>query len=281
MPRKLEHHADVLQNRAPDPYQYKMFAIEHAFELVARRTGIPLETVYYAGTCVALGLLVLAHHLWLLSVAGREGALAGSLALGALANTLFLTYVHHPHEPWGVALYCLLLAGVARGWRIRALAPIALVAGFVFDKHALVPVLWGVLRLVRGDRLLPTAGRALVFLAASLAGFVGTRLFLGTDRDHVDGWTTLALQEWDKVLWYQVPFLLPFVAILALRFRALPTWVRLLWLTAPALYGAYVQQGFILHEVRSFWALAPVFTATLACAWPVEGAPRNTAVARA
>ncbi len=77
--------------------------------------------------------------------------------------------------------------------------------------------------------------------------------------------THLGAQLWARVGWYQLPYLVPFLAILALRFRTIPTWVRLLWLYAPVLVAAYVAQHYILHEVRSFWALAPVFTATLVC----------------
>ena len=53
--------------------------------------------------------------------------------------------------------------------------------------------------------------------------------------------------------------------ILLLRWRVIPGWVRMLWLYLPVLVSAYISQNYILHEVRSFWALAPIFTATLAC----------------
>ena len=66
-------------------------------------------------------------------------------------------------------------------------------------------------------------------------------------------------------MWFQLPYVVPFVLIFLARFRALPTWVRLLWLYLPVLVAAYLSQHFILHEVRSFWALVPVFSATLAC----------------
>lgn len=103
-----------------------------------------------------------------------------------------------------------------------------------------------------------------MILGASLVGFIGTRILLGGGRPEIDGMTTLGVQEWEKVLWYQIPYVLPFLAILALRFRDVHPWVRLLWIYLPVVVAAYVQQRFILHEVRSFWALAPVFTATLA-----------------
>jgi hypothetical protein len=205
----------------------------------------------------------------------RTASVAGTLALGALLHTLFLTYHHHPHEFWGVCGYLLLLRGTVRAWDWRVLALVGLVTGWVWDKHVFLPLLWGLHRLRRGDAFLPTFGKGLVYLAACLAGSVATRLLLGTDRPHVDGYTTLADQEWDKVLWYQVPYVLPFLVILVAAWRRVPGWVRLLWLTAPLLLAVYVQQRFILHEVRSFWALAPVFTATLAAAWPSE--PRRDA----
>jgi hypothetical protein len=259
-------HAEVLANRAPDPYQYKLWIVTHALEAVHESTGISLEWVFYANTFLSLGLLVLCHHRWLRTYVGARGALLGTLALAALANSLFRIYHHHPYEFWGVALFCVLLRWCERerGW--IALSLLALVTGLVWEKHALTPALWGLLRLSRGDRFLATLGRGLVFLAAALAVPVAVRLYLGGDRALVDGDTTLALQDWKKVAWFQLPFLVPFVALLLARFRAVALWVRLLWLYLPVLVAAYVSQQFILHEVRSFWALVPVMTATL-CAW--------------
>jgi len=262
---KIHLHEDVLANRAPDPYQYKLWAITHVLEGAAQITGASRGMVFYVNTCLSLLVLVLLHHLWLRTYVGPHAALVGALALGALANVLFLTYAHHPYEFWGVALFCLLLRLVERDVVWWKLALLCLVTGLVWEKHALLPVLWGVLQLRRGRAFLPALGRGLVMLAAALAVPVLTRVFLGTDRIHIDGMTTLAIQEWDKVLWFQLPYILPFLAILLLRGRLLPRWVRLLWLYLPILLVAYISQHFVLHEVRSFWALTPIFTATLAC----------------
>jgi hypothetical protein len=80
----------------------------------------------------------------------------------------------------------------------------------------------------------------------------------------VDGDTPLAAQQWLKVAWFQIPYMLPFLLVLAASWRRQPLLVRLLWLYLPILAAAYLSQHYIVHEVRSFWALAPVFTATVA-----------------
>jgi len=264
---KIRLHEQVLENQAPDPYQYKLWAITHVMEATSRWTGMSRGNVFYVNTCLSLLLLVLLHHAWLRSLVHTPAALVGGLALGALANVLFLTYAHHPYEFWGVALFCLLLRQIERDQAWWKLALLCLVTGLVWEKHALLPVLWGLLQLRRGRPFVPALGRGLVMLAAALAVPILTRVLLGTDRPHIDGMTTLAIQEWDNVLWFQVPYVAPFLAILLLRGRVLPRWVRLLWLYLPILVLAYVSQHFVLHEVRSFWPLAPIFTATLACWW--------------
>ena len=58
--------------------------------------------------------------------------------------------------------------------------------------------------------------------------------------------------------------MLPFLAVLLATWRAQPRLVRLLWLYVPAMFVAYAASRFILYELRSFWAFAPVFTATTA-----------------
>ncbi len=262
---KVALHERVLANDAPDPYQYKLWAITHVLQWVHEATGLELGNVFYANTLLTLLLLVLAHHLWLRTWAGPVPALVGGLALGALANVLFLTYVHHPYEFWGVALFCLLLRAVERDRPWWALTLLCLVTGFVWEKHALVPALWGLLQLRRGRPFGASFLKGLVMLIAALAVPLLLRWQLGTDRVLIDGMTDLGVQEWDKVLWFQLPYVLPFLAIFVLRFRAIPGWIRLLWLYAPVLIAAYVAQHYILHEVRSFWALVPVFTATLVC----------------
>jgi hypothetical protein len=270
---KARLHGLVLEKAAPDPYQYKLFAIAHALEVVKNRTEAPLEDVFYGNTIASLAFLVLLHHLWLRSVAPRGTALFGGVLLAALANVLFLDYFHHPHEFWGVGLFCLLLAGIRRGWDWKGLAVLGLVTGALWEKHALLPVVWGLHRLGKGDKVLVTAARGIVFLAACLAFPLAIRHYLGSDRSHVDGDTPLEAQDWGKVLWFQGAFLLPFAAMFLLRFRRIPGLVRLLWLYLPALVAAYASQSFILHEVRSFWALVPVFTAT-ACAVTAHVGPR-------
>ncbi|MDJ0522554.1 MAG: hypothetical protein QNJ90_10850 [Planctomycetota bacterium] len=262
---KIRLHEQVLANEAPDPYQYKLWPITHAMQWAHETSGQGLGNVFYANTLLSLVLLVLAHHRWLRTWTGTGPALVGGLALGALANVLFLTYVHHPYEFWGIAGFCLLLRAVERDAPWWALTLLCLGMGVVWEKHALVPGLWGLLQLARGRAFLPSLWRGLVMLAAALAVPLLIRWHLGTERAHVDGMTYLHVQEWDKVLWFQLPYLLPFLAILLLRFRALPGWVRLLWLYGPVLVAAYISQHFVLHEVRSFWPLVPVFTATLAC----------------
>lgn len=108
---KIDLHEKVLENRAEDPYQYKLWAITHVLEGARRAFRTDHEHVFLANTILSLALLVWLHHAWLRSIAGRVGALAGALTLGALLHTLFLTYYHHPYEFWGVAGFCLLLQG--------------------------------------------------------------------------------------------------------------------------------------------------------------------------
>lgn len=266
MAEKLQLHADVLANRAPDPYEYKLWPITQALEGVHRATGLPLDLVYYGNTILSLLLLVLLHHAWLRTFAPPTIALVGGFALGALGLILFLNYWHHPYEFWGVALYCLLLLGIARDASLWILVPVALVTGLVWEKHAVLPFLWGLYALQRGRPFLRTLLQGLLFLAASLAIPVAVRLLLGDDRAHIDGGTTFDVQPWGRVLWVQAPYVFPFLAILVFRWRVMPMWVRWLWLAVPLAFAAYVSQGFLLHEVRSFWLLAPVFTATLV-AW--------------
>lgn len=265
MAEKLQLQDDVLANEAPDPYEYKLWPISHALEAVHRWTGIDRAFVIYGNTALSVILLVFLHQAWLRTYARPAIALVGSLTLGALGPILLLNYWHHPYDLWGVALYCLLLLGMARDWRLGALVPLALVTGLVWEKHAVLPLLWGLWSLQRGRPFLRTLGGGLLLLAASLAVPVAVRLLLGGDRDHVDGNTTWAAQS-GRVLWTQIPYVLPFVAILLLRWQSVPTWVRWLWLAVPLAFAAYASQGFILHETRSFWLLVPVFTATLT-AW--------------
>lgn len=262
---KLRLHEQVLANEAPDPYQYKLWLISVAVEQVSAETGKDITFLFCLNTLLGLLFLVGAHHFWLRSLVSPPAALVGGLVLGALANVLFLTYFHHAYEFWGVGLFCILLRGIQREWDWRVLAALSLLTGLFWTKHALLAVLWGMRQLLAGRPFWRSLLRGLIMLACALAIPVLVRLHLGSARDPVDGMTLLSLQEWDKVLWFQLPYVLPFLLILLLRGKVIAPWVRLLWLYLPVLVAAYITQHYILHEVRSFWALAPIFSATLAC----------------
>ncbi len=66
-----ELHVLVLENRAPDPYQYKLWIVTQVLEGVRRLTGTPLKNVFFGNTVASLGFLLLAHHLWLKGIAPR------------------------------------------------------------------------------------------------------------------------------------------------------------------------------------------------------------------
>jgi hypothetical protein len=264
--KKLALHEAVLENRAPDPYEYKLWTITWAAEAVHRATGFAVFDVYAISGLLSLLALLAAHHRWLSQLFGRRSALLGTLLLGALAHALFLDYYHHPYDLWGVAGFCLLLAGIARRASIVSLCALALLVGVVWEKHALLPLVW--LLLSRRDGkpwgvLLP---RAAAFFLFAVAIPVAIRLALGGHRDPVDGDSPLSKQDWFKVLWHQLPYVVPFVVILVASWRQMPPLVRLLWIYVPAMFSAYACSQFILYEVRSFWAFAPIFTAT-AVAW--------------
>ncbi len=287
MAAKQRLHRQVLENDAPDPYQYKLWLISGLFDAtqsvfdgplfddVRGSTGQnALGILFYANTLLSLAFLVLLHHLWLRAYFDAKIASVGCLALAALANVLFLNFYHHPYEFWGLGLYCLMCRGVAKAWPWWALALLGLVTGLVYEKHFLVAALWGVLALRQGRAFWPSLARGVAILLACLVVPVVVRIHLGPDRAMVDGDTPLSVQKWDLVAWYQLPYVLPFLLILLIRFRAVPAWVRLLWVYFPLLVAAYASQSYILHEVRSFWALTPVFTATL-CAWLAHATQRR------
>lgn len=258
-------HAAVLENRAPDPYQYKLATISWAVERLHRTTGASRFDLWAGNALVSLLGLLAAHHAWLRAVAGPRGALLGTALLAALAHGLFLDYYHHPYDLWGVAGFCLLLRGLARRAPLPALALGALALGAVWEKHALLPlVLLGTDRAAR----VPWARalvRAAVLGAASLVGPVTIRLLCGGDRALVDV-TPLAAQDWGKIALAHGPYVVPFVVVAAASWRRLPLVVRLGWAYVPAMFLAYAASRFLLYELRSFWAFAPVFTAT-AAAW--------------
>ena len=262
---RLRLHEQVLTNEAPDPYQYKLWLISHAAESLRAPTGRDVAWLFCANTLLSLLFLMAMHQWWLRALVSPPAALVGGLVLGALANVLFLTYFHHAYEFWGVGLFCILLRGMCKDWDWRLLALLMLVTGLFWTKHAALAFLWGLLQLTRGRPFWSNVARGLVLLVCALAIPVAIRVHLGGDRAHVDGDTLLHLQEWSKVLWFQLPYVLPFLLVLLLRGRVVPTWVRLCWLYLPILVAAYLSQRFIVHEVRSFWPLAPVFTATIAC----------------
>ena len=280
MARKLALHADVLANRADDPYQYKLWPITWATEGIHRATGLRLDKVHAGNGYLAVLALLLAHHLWLARLFGRRSALLGTLLLAALAHALFLGYWHHPYDLWGVALFCLCLSAAASGAGLPALCALAAVTGLVWEKHALLAPIWALWRLREGDRLGPTALRGAALLACSVAVPVALRVALGTDRAPVDV-TPVATQAWHAVWRQRAPFVLPFVAILAATWPRQPRFVRFLWLYVPGLFAIYLASEFFVRELRSFWAWVPVFTAT-ACAWakelrddPAPAAPRS------
>ncbi|MDJ0973544.1 MAG: hypothetical protein QNJ98_03725 [Planctomycetota bacterium] len=269
---KLALHEKVLANEARDPYQYKLWIVSEAFEHIHEAHDVPLEDVFYGNTLLSILLLVFFHHLWLRTYVDARTAAVGTLLLAALSLTLFRGYQHHPYEFWGLALFCLMLRGIEKEWSWLWLALLGLVTGLVWEKHALLAPLWGLLRLIRRDAFWPSFGKGLVILAACLAVPVFVRLHLNSElaadvvRGAVDGDTPLHVQKWDLVAWYQGAYLLPFLGIFLFRQRVLRPWIRLLWIYLPVLVGLYLWHHYIVHETRSFYALAPVFTAT-ACLW--------------
>jgi hypothetical protein len=263
--RKAALHEAVLENEAPDPYQYKLAPISWAMEGARRATGASLRTVFDWNTALSLLALLLAHHAWLARLYGTRAAVLGTLLLAGLAHGLFLDYFHHPYEFWGLAGFCLLCRAVAAERGVATLAALALVTGFVWEKHALVPLLAGARRWRRGEPLLRTVAGAAVAFAGALAVPVLVRVLCGGDRPSVDV-TELSEQRWGRVLAHHLPYVLPPFLVLVLRGRLVPDWVRWLWWYVPALFLAYLASRFLVHELRSFWAWAPVFTATLA-AW--------------
>lgn len=260
-------HAQVLANEAGDPYQYKLWIISHGLEAARKATGWSLADTFRLNTLLALLLLLGCHYAWLRTYVSPFSALAGCLLLAALSGTLFRTYYHHPYEFWGIAGYCLLLRATARDTDWRWLAVGSLLLGVMWEKHALLAPLWGLWTLQRGRPFVPNLLRGLALLGCALAVPLFVRWHLGTDRVSIDGDVPLTLQKWDAVAWFQGPYILPFLLILLLSWRAVPHWVRWLWLYLPVLAAAYALKHFNLHEVRSFWPLAPVFTATAACWW--------------
>ena len=267
-------HADVLANKAGDPYQYKLYFVSHALETFREATGWELADVFRLNTLLALLLLVWCHHLWLRTYVSPLSALGGGLLLAAMAGTLFRTYFHHPYEFWGVAGYCILLRGIAMDADWRRLSLGCLILGFVWEKHALLAPLWGLWTLQRKRPFLPSVGRGLVMFACALAVPLLVRWYLGDNRVEIDGDVPLSAQKWMTVAWYQGPYVLPFLFVLLLSWRTTPYWVRWLWLYLPVLAAAYAASHFNLHEVRSLWPLAPVFTVTAACWWSLRPAQK-------
>jgi hypothetical protein len=262
-------HGEVVAGVADDPYQYKMWTVSWAIEALRRATRAPIEAFLYLNTGLSIVALVFAHHFWLRSTFSSRTALAGAFVLAALGNVLFASYWHQPQDLWGVALFCVLIAAVEDGRGIGILCALAFACGLVWDKHFLVPVLWTVLALRRRTPPLRAVLSGAAFLACALAVPVAVRMALHADRERVDD-TGLSEQMWGWVAFQQLPWIVPFVALLFVARRNLSPWVRLLWLHLPALPLAYVAARFVLHEPRSFWPLAPVFTATF-CAWLDRG----------
>lgn len=274
---KQQLHEQVLRNQAPNPYQYKLWLPEHAFAAVSSWTGAPLGDVYLGNTLISLLVLVLMHYAWLRALVDVRAAVLGVVLLAALSLCLFRIHYHHPYEFWGVALYCLLLRGIERDWPWKRILALMLLTGLVWEKHALLAPIWGLLALLRRRAFLPSLGRGLALLISALAIPVAIRVWLDRDLDlprpDVDGDVPLAMQAWNKVFWYQGPYMAPFLLLLLVGWRQVPLVVRVLWLMLPAMAAAYALKHYNLHEARSFWALAPVFTAT-ACAVFAAGRAR-------
>lgn len=256
-------HAEVLANRAPDPYQYKLHTVTWAVEHLHRATGVDRFDLYAANVLLSLIVLLFAHQAWMRALVGPREALLGTFLLAGLAHGLFLDYYHHPYDLWGVAGFCLLARGLARGAGLASLAAGSLLLGVLWEKHALLPLVWLLLRRAEGSAWKDLLPRAALLGACALAVPVAVRLALGGDRALVDV-TPLAEQDWLKIALQQGPYVLPFVAVLLATWRTQPRLVRLLWLYVPVMFVAYAASRFILYEVRSFWAFAPVFTATAA-----------------
>ncbi len=263
--RRAEIHAEVLANRAPDPYQYKMFAVTWAVEGIHRATGVSVNHLYMANTTLALLALVLAHHLFLSRLYGRKVALAGAFLLAAYCHGQFRDYQHHPYDFWGVALYCLLLDAVVRGRSALSLAGLSLATGALWDKHFLVPALAAGRRWRRGEAILRSLAGGLLGVAAAVAVPVALRVALGTDR-HVVDVTFLDEQAWGRVVRNHLPLMGPALLVLILAWKRLPDWVRWLWLTVPIVLAAYLVTCLMIDELRSFWVFVPIYTATI-CGW--------------
>ncbi len=272
-------HAQVLENSAPDPYQYKLWILEHGLAKVSAWTGHDMARVWMGNTLLSLLFLVFAHHLWLRQLVGRRDALFGSVLLGALANALFVLYYHHTYEFWGVGLFCLGLVMIERRRPWWQLALLFLVTGLVWEKHALLAPIWGLYALLRREPFVPRFLQGLVLLACALAVPLLVRWHLGDTAHDVDGDSPILGQlvdgAWMKPAWFQLPYILPFLLMLAAAWKREPVFVKLLWLYLPVLFTAYISQAYIIHETRSFWALAPVFTAT-AAVWFSRPAPDAT-----
>lgn len=262
---KQELHTDVLANRAPDPYAYKLWPIENAVAAVQEWTGASLEEIYLGNTLLSLLFLFLCHYAWLRCHVDSTGALFGSMLLAALCHVLFLTYWHHPYEFWGIGAFCLLLRAMAKNRSYGHLALGALITGVVWEKHALLGPIFALRAWVRRQPFFLSGVRGFAIMVAALALPIAVRIYLGDDRALIDGDTTLDKQKWGTVWWFQLPYMLPFVFMLLLGWRRVPEFVRWLWIYLPILVAAYLSQRFIIHEVRSFWALAPIFTATAVC----------------
>lgn len=269
--QKAALHEAILANEAPDPYQYKGWALSHAVAFAARSTGVEPTRWFESLVLAGLLALVFAHHAWLRTWFGTRDALVGGLLLVALGHILLRGWHHHPQEFLGVAGHCLLLRAIARDASVLAVAAAMLVLGLIWEKHVVLAPLTGLFWLVRGRGVLRAQGVALLYGVAALAVPIAIRLHLGADRAHVDGDSPWWAQDEWSILARQVPFVLPFVVCLFLAWRQLPTWVRVLWLSLPIAVAAYVSQQFILHEVRSFFLLVPVFTATAVAALVPQG----------
>jgi len=261
----LRRHENLVGNLENDPFQYKYVVVAKVLQRAADATKIGVFDLYSIHGFLSLLAFLLAHQLWIGRLYGPRTGITGTLLLAAILHAYFQGKQHYPYDFWGAAGFCLLISAAGRNARLLVLCGLALVTGFVFDKHVLVPVLWAWLRYRDGEPWKKVVPKALAFLVFALAGPVVIRILCGTDRPIADV-TALSDQSWGRAAAHHLPLILPFLVVLFAVGRDVPPWVRLLWIHVPVLALAYLIRSRPIDEVMSFWPFLPIFTAT-GCAW--------------
>jgi hypothetical protein len=261
----LLRHEKTVQNLENDPYEYKYVVVAKAIESASRATKAAVFDLYGVNGFLSLLAFLFAHQLWIGRLYGPRTGITGTLLLAAILHAYFQGKQHSPYDFWGAAGFCVLISGAGRNARFPYLCAVALVTGFVFDKHVLVPLLWAWARYRDGEPWKVVIPKALVFLLFALAAPIGIRLLLGTDRPIADV-TAFSDQTWGRAAAHHLPLILPFLVVLFVVGRDVPPWVRLLWIHVPVLALAYLFRKVPVDEVISFWPFLPIFTAT-GCAW--------------